>query len=197
MGLLDIFRKPTDGKNINLLREEETESLVAKRDFLVAFLIPIGTIVLLGVVFFFVLLLDTQASLKNSDLTKQIQQKQTEWSKYSEVASGITEIKTNIKTYQDILAKNKNVRSIFEVIRSDIPITLTLSKIDLSEKGEALVEGTAPKAVDVYQYLQVLKNKTANYSSVVLKTITYNGADSTYKFGLTFSVKPVGDAKNK
>jgi len=197
MGLLDIFRKKTGKRNINLLPEEEGESVFTRRDFIIALLIPVGTVVFLGVVLFFLLLFGTQASLKHSDLAKKIQQKQTEWGKYSEVASGITEIKTNITTYQDVLTKNKNVRSIFDVIRSDIPITLTLSKIDLSEKGEVLVEGTAPKAVDVYQYLQVLKNKTENYTFVVLKTITYNGADSTYKFGLTFSVKPAGNAKNK
>jgi hypothetical protein len=193
---LPLFNRPST-KDLNLLPEEEVGAVSARRLLLTTLLIPIVTLVFLGLAFILLFLLDTQQAIKHSDLAKQIQQKQAEWSKYSEVATGIAQIKTNIQAYQAIPVKNQNLRSLFDVIRDDLPITLTVSKIDLSQAGQATVEGVAPKAADIDQYLQVLKNKTESYSSVTLKAVNYNSSESNYRFVVTFLVKAGQSQKNQ
>ena len=193
MNLPSIFKKSKD-KNINLLTEDEATSLSIKRNVLIILSIPLLVLIFLLIVFAALFLFEQSEVGRGREIAGKIAEKEMQWQGFSDSASSIKHIKTALDTHKDQTKQNKEIIDSATSIRSVIPNTVTLQKMDIKECGEASIDGTAADPRAIFQLLTLLNNKSDVFTDVSLQSIGFSSGDNQrkknlYNFSVGFKIK--------
>src|SRR4030066_635517 len=193
MNLPSIFKKSKD-KNINLLSEDEATSLSIKRNVLIILSIPLLVLIFLLIVFAALFLFEQSEVGRGREIAGKIAEKEMQWQGFSDSASSIKHIKTALDTHKDQTKQNKEIIDSATSIRSVIPNTVPLQKMDVKEGGEAAIDGTSADPRAIFQLLTLLNNKSELFTDVSLQSIGFSSGDNQkkknlYNFSVSFKVK--------
>jgi len=193
MNLPSIFKKSKD-KNINLLTEDEATSLSIKRNVLIILSIPLLVLIFLLIVFAALFLFEQSEVGRGREIAGKIAEKEMQWQGFSDSASSIKHIKTALDTHKDQTKQNKEIIDSATSIRSVIPNTVTLQKMDIKEGGEAAIDGTAADPRAIFQLLTLLNSKSDVFTDVSLQSIGFSSGDNQqkknlYNFSVGFKIK--------
>ncbi len=193
MNLPSILKKSKD-KNINLLTEDEAAYRSVKRNVLIILSIPLLVVIFLLIVFAALFIFEQSEVLRSRDIANKITDQETQWQGFSDTASSIKHIKTALDTHKDQTKQNKEILDSTTSIRSVIPNTVTLQKMDVKEGGEAAIDGTSSDPRAIFQLLTLLNNKSEVFTDVSLQSIGFSSGDNQkkknlYNFSVGFKVK--------
>ena len=193
MNLPSIFKKSKD-KNINLLTEDEATSLSVKRNVLIILSIPLLVLIFLLIVFAAVFLFEQSEVGRSREIASKINEKEMQWQGFSDTAASIKHIKTALDTHKDQTKQNKEILDTATSIRSVIPSTVVLQKMDIKEGGEAAIDGTSADPRAIFQLLTLLNSKSEVFTDVSLQSIGFSSGENQqkknlYNFSVGFKVK--------
>ena len=187
------FLKKSKGKNINLLTEEEATTISVKRNVFIILSIPILVLIFLLIVFAVLFLFEQREAGKSAEIARKIEETEAQWQKFSETATSVKNIKSALDTRQNQEIQNEKTLDAATSIRSVIPNTVTLQKMDIKEDGDATIDGTAANPKTIFQLLTLLNSKSDKFTDVSLLSIGFSAGDNQkkqnlYNFSLSFKI---------
>ncbi|MCH7541915.1 PilN domain-containing protein [Patescibacteria group bacterium] len=187
------FLKKSKGKNINLLTEEEATTVSVKRNVFIILSIPILVLIFLLIVFAVLFLFEQREAGKSAEIAGKINETEAQWQKFSETATSVKNIKSALDTRQNQEIQNEKTLDAATSIRSVIPNTVTLQKMDIKEDGDATIDGTAANPKTIFQLLTLLNSKSDKFTDVSLLSIGFSAGDNQkkqnlYNFSLSFKI---------
>ncbi|MEX0616942.1 MAG: PilN domain-containing protein [Candidatus Woykebacteria bacterium] len=172
-------------KDINLIPEEER----AARNRNIAIIIISSFAVLVGlgvVVYSFFAVLEARDKNTQSRLSTEIQEKNSQWQQFAPVLSNLKKVKTKLSVYQTYLS-NSSIDKYIEKIRSTVPKGIVLDNLAVDKEGKLKISGKGEVA-SVYQFFEVLQEKSAEFESPTLVSVDkISGSD--YSFNIEAKVK--------
>lgn len=187
------FLKKSKGKNINLLTEEEATTVSVKRNVFIILSIPILVLIFLLIVFAILFLFEQREAGKSAEIARKINETEAQWQKFSDTATAVKNIKSALDTHQNQEIQNEKTIDAATSIRSVIPNTVTLQKMDIKEDGNATIDGTAANPKTIFQLLTLLNTKSDKFTDVSLLSIGFSAGDNQkkqnlYNFSLSFKI---------
>ncbi|MDP2720823.1 MAG: PilN domain-containing protein [bacterium] len=190
---LPLFKK-NKGKNINLLPEETAGSVTFKRDIIFALLTPVATLVLLGLIFATLTILEQKEKFTARNIQKKIEEQTTLWQQFAASAKTASNVKDAISTHQQSTQQNDQAVGSITSIQSVVPNGVVITKLDIDKEGKTSVDGSASDPRTIFQFVETLNSKSETFSDLKLENIGFSsqqagGSGTQYNFSFSLVVK--------
>lgn len=182
------------GKNINLLPEETAGRLTFKRDIIFALLTPVAVLVLLGLIFATLALLEQKEKFTARNIEKKIAEQTSLWQQFADSARTASSVKAAVSTYQQSSQQNDEATLSITSIQDVVPNGVVITKLDVDKGGKASVDGSAVNPRAIFQFVETLNAQTQTFSDVRFENIGFSGQQAAtittqYNFSLSLVVK--------
>lgn len=173
-------------KDINLIPESETSASLSQAIFpLIIFgLIIVATAALGGFLFF----LNTQEIAKVKDQEDKIAAQNVQWQKIASVTSQINQVKNKLTAYQGFQSTYPPVENYIENIGKYLPVSISLSTLDITNTGSVSLQAKAPSAAAAAQFVTILNKENKVFSAVKILGVTRATDKEEYTVSLTMVV---------
>ena len=192
-----IFGKKKE-KNINLIPKEQAEAAFSKKDLVIPILIPVLTIGIIVLVFASLFTLEQRETGKAKDLEQKINEKITQWQKFSDEAKVVKKIGVALGLYKEGVEQSKFLGNSTRKVRTVIPARVKLTKYSVDEEGNVSISGISQNPTSIFQLFEKLKKQEEDFSGVQLLSVSYqSGEDASggqqgekgFLFAIEFGVK--------
>lgn len=177
------------GKNrqeLNLIPEEQQKIRLSKIKILAIFIVVIVVVAQL-LIYSFIFILNQRENNKYSDLKEEFSLQETEWGKYATLVDSVKRIKSNLASYNTFIGTHPDLDQSIRKIQVVTPIGIKFSSVSITNLGEVSIQGSALSPGTIYQFINVLKEKTQDFGAVELKSIGV-GEEKGYNFVINLKV---------